>query len=842
MPTNCILPAQAEKLRKAFRTGELSMTKLFSLSSAGRVSLLEEYVGEGAKTAVAKIEKAYLAPNQKLAMRNTIFQMFGEKPLYKGVTLKQADKMSEGLKMSELKTMSPEKRIESLSNFVDDVQAKKLNDRFEHLKQTGNLKIWEEKTLGTESLRTNAKLKGSLAKLEVIDDLGILTPKKVEDFMQTFVESKLNADITLEESNQLSELIKIERDLFDKIEASGDWTGENYQDNLDYRIAVDKLNKFTNKLQEEKSVVEFGNELVEIARNNILGTIFSGINSALYQVIPTIERIATKRLTPATLKMDATLMDKISTKISSGLFADKEGRQFIKSQLKLGLDVYDKTSMDISRTINLNDGYSFFGEKERRGALPISTIKKSFKEDVIKPIKDAKGIKAKIFAGTSGYAEITSNFPKWMAGGTDTIIANTTRAETAVLWSSEIASLESKTNKLPKNVTQKERAKQLLKDSYNPTAIDEKAIMIREQAILDAHYSNNTQPDSMADLATGLRDKLGYKKFKFGKVIIPFIRITTTTLSRGLQSAIGYGPLNVGVAKELFRLNKAFKNVDEIEGIMKANKAIANLIGYIGIPMVAMIIAALLDEDDYVAPYAALSYKEYKQAEAKGARPSSIRIGGKWIPIKYLPMISIPIASIMMARQAKEKGTSVVWGYAKGMVAQVLETPIISSVGKLYEKGKKSIKKDELDEVSETTGLNFQDIWDYTKIRMIPSMISRDLYNAALPKTKFNFLGEEVEGGKIFRDDKTNAILLEFEELNKTGNMPVISDPTSEDAKKLKAELGTNQYQRFLAELKRSYAEKILEKINSIHWDNKSPEDKKKSIDYTRKVKILDKL
>ena len=845
MPLNCLLPQQAERLKKAFRDKRITFSMLYKMTPAQRLSLFEKYLGSGAKMFSAKIDKAFLMPNQKRALKSILEKdIIGRGQLYQNISLSEAEKMRNNLDIKELKKMSSDDRLAEFKKYLNSNNALILNEKFEYFKDKGDLASWEKRAFGTDILAEEKRLKGHFAKLEQLNDLGVLNPKQLEDFMQSLTEIELGVSIDYEQTKKLSKLTTQTTEAFDKLTETNNWTGEtkeSYNNVLNYYVANNELTKYTEQLESDVSIIAMGNEIVEISRNNILGTPYSGRNSFLYQIIPTMERFITKRLTLATIKMEGGILDKISAKISKGLFVDKEGRKLIRNQLKLGLDIYDKTSQDISRMTTLNDGYKFFGEKERGATLSFTKFKKDFKQDIIMPIKEARGM-GKIREGLGGFAKITGNFPKWMAGGSDTLIANATKAETVILWANETARFEKRTGKLLKGMTEKERAKQLFLESYNPNTKSIQAQIIRSQSIFDAHYSNNTQPDGMADWTIRFRDSLGLGKFKFGRAISPFVKITSTTISRGLQTALGIGPLNLGVAKEIINLNKAYKNTDKLNGTKQANKAISNLIGYVGLSLTALLIASLLDDDDYIPPYASMSFKEYNFALARGARPDSIRIGGKWIPLRFLPMINIPVSSIMMARQAKTRGESVFWGYIKGIYTSILDTPVLSDFYKLMDKGMKSVKQKDIDKVSESTGLNFKDIWDFSKIRMIPAMLSRDLYDAILPTTKYNFLGEEIEKAKVFRDDKTDALLIEFNELDKRGFMPTISNPSGKYAIELEKKLGEKEYYIELSKLQKVYAEEVLKEINKDSYKRKDFDEKKKEIDDIRQNEILDEL
>ena len=83
------------------------------------------------------------------------------------------------------------------------------------------------KPLGTQTLRENKKLKGSLSKLEALNDMGVLSPKEMDDFMKTFVEDKLNISLTVEEAKKLSELTTKQEELFNSITKDNNWTFTN---------------------------------------------------------------------------------------------------------------------------------------------------------------------------------------------------------------------------------------------------------------------------------------------------------------------------------------------------------------------------------------------------------------------------------------------------------------------------------------------------------------------------------------------------------------------------------------------------------------------------------------
>jgi hypothetical protein len=381
---------------------------------------------------------------------------------------------------------------------------------------------------------------------------------------------------------------------------------------------------------------------------------------------------------------------------------------------------------------------------------------------------------------------------------------------------------------------------QLLKESYSFDPQIEQSQKIRELAIQDAHMMNGTQANGLADWVIRLRDSLGLGKLKFGKAIIPFAKIPATIVSEGLQTATGYG-----IIKSLRGIQKASR-MTGIERSTQMQKWVGQLIRYTGFLGATVLLAGLLDDDDYVGPYDTLSYKDYQLARARGGGTDYIRIGGKWLPLRYLPIIGIPLAAIMTAKQTYKKGGNYVVGYMAGIVASFLETPGVKEVKDITTNISKSTSSSEIEEMLEDAKLDGKSMIEWAKVRALPSMLSYDLWNAVFPSdAKYDFLGREIEKAGLIgitREDKTFDVLDEYNRLNNSGNMPSVSNPTGAYAKELKEKLGDKEYFETLAELQRNYADRVSREINSSSYGRKSDEDKKKSLDKIRETTILNEL
>jgi uncharacterized membrane protein len=80
---------------------------------------------------------------------------------------------------------------------------------------------------------------------------------------------------------------------------------------------------------------------------------------------------------------------------------------------------------------------------------------------------------------------------------------------------------------------------------------------------------------------------------------------------------------------------------------------------------------------------------------------------------------------------------------------------------------------------------------------------------------------------------------MEFNRLNNTDNLPIISDPSGRDT--LIEKLGEKEYQETLARYKRNYADEVANLIKSNTYKKMSDENKKEAINEIREEEVLDK-
>jgi hypothetical protein len=648
---------------------------------------------------------------------------------------------------------------------------------------------------------------------ETILDVKTMRLKEQRDKLKLSVNAakSVGENITKNEVENIVKLAKSLNDARDQIEESGDETANNEKNVRKYWLTRKNLEDYIEGLK-PISKTDTANNLTNYMRASILASPRILRNSWIYQGVPGIERAITKRLITGAFSdadFKSNIIEKLIAKMS-GIKVSAEDMAFIKKQVIMNIKIYHESGYDISRMDNLGDRSRYFGERA-------ATIK-------------GKGVFSKV-------GRFVNLAPKWLAGGTDMLFASISRADTALIMSKEIASIERQQNRLPKGMTEKQRARQLLIDSYQFEPKDKNAEDIRKAGIEDAHLMNGTQTEGWSDFVIKVRNLMTYKGINFGKVIIPFAKIANVVTAEGAKTATG-----IGIAKSIVNMGQATlsKNKDNRKAMMR--KATSDLVRYSSFTLAATLIAGMLDDDDFVGSYDMIKGKRYGLAKARGAGANYIRIAGKWIPLRYLPYINIPISAIMTARQAKKRGANPIQGYLSGMIGQLLQSPGIAYGKDMATKIGWAINSKTPEKALSALGLDGKGLVDWAKVRMIPSVLSYDIYNALFPKEqKYDFMGREIEKG-TFREDKTNSIILEFNKLDNKGQAPVIADPRGVYAIELEKKLGEEHYYRYLASLKREYTEKVQRKISSSEYKRLSAKDKKETIDKIRDDKILNKL
>lgn len=818
----CIPKPVVDKIAQDMRQGKFSFAILNDIkSSKKRRAFFEQYAGaEMAQEMNTQFEKA-LASRYKNARENWVWRTFYDrKPLYKGLAIAQSRKMvDDGITMKDFDKMTDDVRIQKLSEYTSEKTAIKLNDLYNKSKKSGNLKNWEEKTLGTKELFENERIKDALQKIKNVDDAGLLTPKAGEMFMEDLIKDKLGISLTQEQAKELSGLAKKANDKFDAID---DWTPDNRKDIVSFYVALKKLNNFVNKQSPAHPLDLFTDT---IARGNLLLSFRSGFNSFVYQTFMTPEVVAREMAGLFFVPGDYSIPQKFKASFKTIKGIDWK---YVFNNVGMGWEIYRKTDYDIARSQTAADGHSFFGEQ--------------FTHLQGKTFKESEGFGEKFIAIERGYAHIPKLGLKYAAGGSDALGANLHKAMTIDMYSGMRASLEESAGELQGGITREQRKQEIKLDASSFSPKTDAGKYTRDMGILHANIANGTQ-EGWGSFITKMRGKFKLGNFNIGKMMLPFAKIPGTVLGKGIESATFTGLIR---AKKTY--NQAVKEDNKVEKAKLFAEATGHVLATIGPWFGAIAIIAMfdIDDDDFIESFDYTKKSENGLTKARNAGASYIRIGNKWIDLAFLPVINIPMYGYLKARRNKQEGLSPIMGFATGVLSGVMTMPgireIYSTIRNMMSAEKAQDYKDFLDSAK----LDAKSLNKWALARMFPSFLYKDVFqDRILKEPQYDFMGREIPNplikfivGSKIKQDTSNIITDEFLYLNKNGAMPMLNDPTEARAVKLINGLPEEVYEELLLEFKRDYAYRVEKLIDTDSYQKKTAKEKKKNIDNIRKDEL----
>ena len=397
------------------------------------------------------------------------------------------------------------------------------------------------------------------------------------------------------------------------------------------------------------------------------------------------------------------------------------------------------------------------------------------------------------------------------------------------------------------------RANELFDDAILLNPQTEQGQQIRKQAMEAAHQTTYTQDSNLAQVALRIRDVLntvGGKNWKMGDMLMPFVKTPANVVSAGLDYAIG-GIYTLYNVKEIIQNPKSDVSQKAIRSAVRNGEGV----------LLALLLSAFLDEDDYIPEFANLSPKMREMVKLKGGVYNSIRLFGHWVSLDYFGTLGVPIAGIMKARQREGLFNSL-FAYGQGTVEQLLKVPgfkeaaeVIGSIQEIgvYDKQPEEVWKEVFDWTTDQVYTRsvpafvndigkFIDTYeretDNEMLKRIQSKIP--LLREKLPaKTSIGTGGKvETEGWKALlfgsrvSEDTNNRLVNEIEKLMEQGVMPSVSDPTRYG--KLKG-LPVDKKNQARAYFNTQYAREVKKVMSRPGYSRMKPEEKKKAFDKVRR-------
>lgn len=503
-------------------------------------------------------------------------------------------------------------------------------------------------------------------------------------------------------------------------------------------------------------------------------------------------------------------------------------RSVVSDYLKYAKDVYKYSGYNVSTTQDIDASIVTLGEQR------ISTQGKGWYR------KFARGIETGVF--------------KYLMGYPDSVSKDIVFSDVASLEATTIALNEGKDGK---ELTQ--RANELFIDATRIEPTTEEGRLIRDKAIQEANIATYTNDTALSKLALGIRESLNKAtgNVRLGDQLMPFVKTPANVVSLGLE-------YTAGLAYAIPKLPKIIKDVkagnitDESRTAIKA--AMRNGLGVV----LAMLIAAAFDPDDYTPEYDALSPSERRLALEKGAVFNSVRIGNKYISLDYLGPLALPMAAVLTARYREDNP---LWGFTAGALSQAAKTP---GVGEIYDAIKfigDSVRKDAQENVENIGNI----MLDYVRARTIPSIVNDlakvfddveretsggtwDKVLNSLPGIRNNLpekyqttspTPRETENifstlffGARVKTAASNRVIYEIDRLYKSGNRVTITDVTRSG--KL-ADLSEEKQQKARREFAKRYYDAVYKLVSSRSYRRKDDEQKAYALNKVRR-RIVEEL
>jgi hypothetical protein len=554
--------------------------------------------------------------------------------------------------------MSSAERRAFFVKHTDEQVGKFLNTEFE------KAMISKQKTAITDWAKSvfspEAKTKPSyqsvLDKIKSLDALGVLNPKSERAFLQDLVTDKLGVSVSPEEVAAIQERAQ-------KIDAAQIALGEDLgnPEKLDENLAFWTAKK---KMDDYLASLVPANRL-KVATSTIgRGMMLASIKSPILNIGSNTELAITEALV---------------RRLSGGRVTGADNQLAI-DYAKMVNKIYQATGYDISRMQHISDaglsGSRVVGETVTSQGPGAVRLAGRVVEDIV--FKQLMGAPDAAFAGAHFADSVNLNAMKMAKGD-------------------------------------KARARTMMLDAMRLEPQTPAGELLREQAILDAQTATWTNDSWASEATLAIRRILNnlVPDLRIGDQLMPFVKTPANVIATGMDYA------GLGIPRAAFDIAQAFRN-GELGNKANMRRAMQSLVrsGF-GLTMAA-IIAAYLDDDDFVGAY---DPKRKQIEELRNSRENTIRVGGKWIATDWLGPLAVPVTAIMYARKQRGGVAEKAVAFGKGLGYSIGNLPVIED---LIDADKDLADAFEGADALSTAAFNFAS--DYAYSRLVPSILSDAAY------------------------------------------------------------------------------------------------------------------
>lgn len=446
------------------------------------------------------------------------------------------------IKIAELYKMTSEGRREFFAKYTDEKLGRLLNVEFEKAmisKQQTALTDWAKSVFKPEAQQEKV-FKTVLDKIKSLDEMGVLTPKSEQAFLEDLVSDRLGISVSPEEVAE----IKAKAEVIDAAQQKlgNDLGNPNKpKENLDFFKAKKEMDEYLQSLTPTSNVRVLTGTIGR-------GMMLASVKSPLLNIGSNIEIGFTEAL---------------SRRIATGALKGSDNALAV-SYVKMVNKIYQETGYDLSRMMNLSDtgtsGARVLGKDTVHAGGP-----------------------GKLRAFGRGVEDIVF---KQLMGAPDVAFSSTHFADSVNLNSLKIAKGDVV------------KGKAIMEDAMKIKPETPDGELARQQGILDAQVATWTDKTWASQVAEGIRGILNKVSgdLRAGDYLLPFVKTPANVIATSMDYA------GMGIPKALIKTIKGIRagTIGEKETVQSIMRDLVRA----GIGLTAaFIIASQLSDDDFVGAY-----------------------------------------------------------------------------------------------------------------------------------------------------------------------------------------------------------------------------------------------
>lgn len=489
------------------------------------------------------------------------------------------------INITELYQMSSKQRREFFAKYTDESLGKLLNTEFEKAmvsKQQTALTDWAKSVFKPEA-KKGPIYKSVIDKIDTLKELGVLTPKSEDAFLEDLVSDKLGVSVSPEEIEKIVEKAKV---IDDAQQALGADLGNpaKLKENLTFFKAKKQMDDYLQSITP-------ANNLKVLTGTIGRGMMLASVKSPILNIGSNIEVGFTEAL---------------GRRIANGALTGSDNKLAI-SYVKMVNRIYQETGYDVSRMMSLSDG----GASGAR-VLGNDTVH--------------AGGPGKVRAVGRVVEDIVF---KQLMGAPDAVFAASHFADSANINSLKLAKGD------------KVKGSAIMEDAMRIVPETAEGEIVRAQAILDAQVATWTNTTWASKVSEGIRKILNEVSgdLRVGDYLMPFVKTPANVIATGMDYA------GMGIPKAMIKTVKAWR-AGEAGSKEHIQSIIPDIVrGGLGLTFAA-ILAAQLDDTDFVGAYdpARAQIEQLRNSNTNSFRIGKKWISTDWLGPISVPFTAMMFA------------------------------------------------------------------------------------------------------------------------------------------------------------------------------------------------------